>query len=60
MIIFFSILENIKDKSELFQAKLKYIKDEIDVRVEELTTQIIEIGNKLKNKFEYIEEEVLK
>jgi hypothetical protein len=39
---------------------LKYIKDEIDVRVEELTTQIIEIGNKLKNKFEYIEEEVLK
>ena len=54
---FYSILENLKEKSELLEVKFKYINDEIDIRVESLINQIHEMGANLREKVKESEKE---
>ena len=42
------------------EVKFKYIREEIDIRVESLVNQVHEMGNRLKGKVEESEKEALK
>ena len=57
---FKSLSENIKEKSELLQVKFKYIREEIDIKVESLVNQVHEMGDKLREKVKESEKEALK
>jgi hypothetical protein len=56
---FYSISETIKEKFELLEGKFKYIKDEIDSRVESLVNQVHEMGDRLREKVKVMEKEAL-
>jgi hypothetical protein len=41
------------------EAKFKYIRDEIDIRVDSLINQVLEMGEELKKKVKAMEKEAL-
>ena len=57
---FNSISENIKEKSGLLEVKFKYIREEIDIRVESLVIQVHEMGHRMRENVKESEKEVLK
>ena len=56
----FSISDCIRNKDEYLEIKLKYIDEEIDIRVESLKIEIETIGAKLKQKLDEMREDVFK
>ena len=57
---FNSFLEKIQLKNELLEVKFKYIREEIDIKVESLVNQVHEMGDKLREKVKESEKEALK
>ena len=58
--IFYFISENIIEKSGLLEVKFKYIREDIDIRVESLVNQVHEMGNGLRDKLKEKEKDALK
>ena len=57
---FHTNLETIKDKSDSVEEKFKYIKDQIDTRVESLVNQVHEMGDGLRERVKVMEKEAVK
>ena len=55
-----SFFENFQLKNEFSEVKFKYVREEIDIRVESLVNLVHEMGNKLREKVEETEKEALK